>query len=161
MSMSQSQAPDGAMRGLAWALGAAGLLPFFGNALFAWVAPVHELDGLLRSQVHYAGAILGFLGALHWGVVLGARRPFTPRDGGRLVWSVLPALLAWVVTLYPPAIALPVLFFALPVVLFADFLLYRDTPVPGWFLWLRSLLTVVATGCVGASWLAMGSRVLP
>ena len=109
-----------AFRRLAWVLGLAGLLPFFAHALFAWVAPAVESGGLLRSQAHYAAAILSFLGALHWGVALASPLPFTTRDGVRLVWSVIPALLAWVITMYPPGLAIPVLFFALLVAYAAD-----------------------------------------
>ena len=156
--MNAAQRGDGAMRQLAWALGAAGLLPFFGNAFFAWVVPPGEADGVLRSQAHYTAAILTFLGALHWGVVLASVRPFTPRDGLRLVWSVIPSIFCWIVTLYAFRLALPLLFFALPVVLAADLALYRGTSVPRWFLWLRVTLTVTATLCVGASWLAMAQR---
>lgn len=150
-----------AMRQLAWALGVAGMLPFFGNAFFAWVVPPGEADGLLRSQAHYAASILTFLGALHWGVVLASARPFAPRDGLRLVWSVIPSIFCWIVTLYPVAISVPLLFFALPVVLVADLVLYRGTPVPAWFLPLRVALTCGATACVGASWLAMSVRLAP
>ena len=150
-----------AMRQLAWALGAAGLLPFFGNAFFAWVVPPGEADGLLRSQAHYAASILTFLGALHWGVVLSSGRPFVPRDGLRLVWGVIPSIFCWIVTLYPVTISVPLLFFALPVVLVADLVLYRGTPVPAWFLPLRVALTFGAATCVGASWLAMSVRLAP
>lgn len=156
--MSATDEAGRAMRQLAWALGAAGLLPFFGNALFAWVAPPGEVDGLLRSQSQYAAAILTFLGALHWGAVLGSARAFTTRDGTRLVWSVIPSIFCWIVTLYPATIGLPLLFFALPVVLAVDLFLYRGTPIPGWFLPLRITLTAGAAACVGASWLAMSVR---
>ena len=94
---STTPANHDAFRRLAWVLGLAGLLPFFAHALFAWVAPDVESGGLLRSQAHYAAAILSFLGALHWGVALASPLPFTSRDGVRLVWSVIPALLAWVI----------------------------------------------------------------
>ena len=156
--MSEQTADRNAMRQLCWALGAAGLLPFVGNALFAWVVPLHEADGVLRSQAHYAASILTFLGALHWGLQLGLAGPFMPRDGLRLVWSVLPSIYAWVVTLYSIRLSLPLLCCALPLALVVDWLLYRGTPVPRWFLVLRTVLTLVATACVAASWLAMSVR---
>lgn len=152
---------DRAMRQLTWALGVAGLLPFFGNAFFSWVVPPGEAEGVLRSQAHYAASILTFLGALHWGVVLASARPFVPRHGLRLVWGVIPSIFCWIVTLYPAALALPLLFFALPVVLAADLLFYRGTPVPRWFMPLRVTLTCGATACVGASWLALSVRLTP
>jgi hypothetical protein len=47
-----------ATRRFAWILGLAGLLPFAAHALFSWLSPPAELVGVLRSQVHYAAAIL-------------------------------------------------------------------------------------------------------
>lgn len=155
---STTPANNEAFRRLAWVLGLAGLLPFFAHALFAWVAPDVESGGLLRSQAHYAAAILSFLGALHWGVALASPLPFTTRDGVRLVWSVIPALLAWVITMYPPALAIPVLFFALLVAYAVDVILYAGAAVPRWFLVLRAVLTAGAALCVGATWLAMATR---
>lgn len=158
MSSTTTPAQSPAFRRLAWILGLAGLLPFFAHGLFAWVAPDVEAGGLLRSQAHYAGAILAFLGALHWGVALASPLPFTTRDGVRLVWSVIPALFAWVITLYPPAVAIPSLFLALLVAWGADLALYAGSAVPRWFLLLRTVLTAGAALCVGATWLAMATR---
>lgn len=151
-------AASDAFRRLAWILGVAGLLPFFGHALFAWVAPPEEAGGLLRSQAHYAGAVLAFVGALHWGAALASPLPFTSRDGVRLAWSVIPALFCWVITLYPPSVAVPALFFGLLAAFAADLWLYAGSVVPRWFLALRAVLTAGAALCVGATWLAMATR---
>jgi len=154
----QSSIEPSATQRLAWMLGLAGLLPFFAHAYFAWLTSPYEVIGLLRSQVHYTASILSFLGALHWGVVIASPTLQGSAAGVRLVWSVLPALYAWVASLYPPELALPLLFFALPVVLAADAFFYRTVAVPRWFLLLRTVLTVGATACVGASWWAMAAR---
>ena len=143
---------------IAWILGLAGLLPFFANALFAWLTVPSEVGGLLRSQAHYAASILTFLGALHWGVTLATPSITGARAAWRLVWGVTPSLIAWIVTLYPVAMSLPALFFGLAAALAVDGVLYRDTPVPRWFLTLRVVLTVGALLCVGASWAAMAAR---
>lgn len=142
----------------AWIFGLAGLLPFAAHALFSWLSPPSELIGVLRSQAHYAAAILTFLGALHWGVTIASPSIVDGRAVTRLLWSVLPALYAWIVTLYPAEVSLPLLFGGLLVALGVDWLLYRGTPVPRWFLTLRTVLTVGALAAVGASWLAMGLR---
>jgi hypothetical protein len=141
---------------LAWLLGLAGLLPFFAHALFAWLTSPYEVAGLLRSQVHYTAVILSFLGALHWGVMIASPSVEGSPAGVRMAWSVMPALYAWVVSLYPVDLALPLLFVALPVVFLVDLAFYRKMPVPRWFLVLRAVLTVGATACVGASWMAIG-----
>ena len=142
----------------AWIFGLAGLLPFFAHALFSWLSPPAELPGVLRSQAHYAAAILTFLGALHWGVTLGAPSIVDGRAFMRLLWSVIPAIFCWVVTLYPIEVSLPLLFGGLLVALGVDWVLYPSTPVPRWFLLLRTVLSVGALAAVGASWLAMGLR---
>lgn len=142
----------------AWILGLAGLLPFAAHALFSWLSPPSEMIGVLRSQAHYAAAILTFLGALHWGVTIASPSIVDGRAVTRLLWSVLPSIYAWIVTLYPADVSLPLLFGGLLVALGVDWLLYRGTPVPGWFLALRTVLTAGALTAVGASWLAMGLR---
>ena len=148
-------------RRLAWILSATGLLPFIGHALFAWVAPGSEAAGLMRSQAHYAAAILTFVGALHWGMVVAGGEAFAAGAGVRLVWSVIPALYAWVMTLYPPAVAVPGLFFGLLVALVVDLLLYRSQPGLRWFMQLRLVISLVAVACVGASWVAISVRLTP
>jgi hypothetical protein len=143
---------------LAWTLGVAGLLPFFAHALFVWLTPVSEAAGLLKSQVHYAGAILTFVGALHWGVAIAGGEAFTPRAGVQLVWSVIPALYAWVISLYPPPIAVPAFLFGLACALLVDFVLFRGVPGARWFVQLRTVISVVAVVCMGVTWLALATR---
>lgn len=147
-----------ATKHFAWILGLAGLLPFAAHALFAWLSPPSELGGVLRSQAHYSAAILTFLGALHWGVTLASPSIVDGRAVIRMLWSVLPSLYAWIVTLYPVEMSLPLLFGALLVALGVDLLLYRGTPVPRWFLGLRLVLSAGALAAIGASWFAMGIR---
>jgi hypothetical protein len=142
----------------AWILGLAGLLPFFTHALFSWLVPPSELLGVLRSQAHYAASVLAFLGALHWGVTIASPSIVDGAAAGRMVWSVVPALWCWVATLYPVDLSLPMLFAGLALALVVDGRLYRDTPVPRWFLALRAVLSVGALLSVGASWLAAATR---
>ncbi len=143
----------------AWILGLAGLLPFLAHTLLAWVTSPLEVEGLMRSQAHYAAAILTFVGALHWGVVLASPSIVDARAARRMVWSVLPSILAWLITLYDVRMALVTLMCALPVALAVDWLLYRETPVPRWFMAVRITLTTVATLMVALTWLAGRVRV--
>ncbi|HVL59208.1 MAG TPA: DUF3429 domain-containing protein [Burkholderiaceae bacterium] len=149
----------GTAQRMAWILGLVGAAPFVAHALFSWVSPPSEVPGILRSQVHYAAVILTFVGALHWGVILGA--PDAHPDSRAflaLVWGVLPAGFAWIVSLYEPNISLALLGVALGLALAVDVLLYRRSPVPPWFVVLRAVLTAVGCACVGLSWLASGAR---
>lgn len=142
----------------AWILGLAGLLPFAAHALFSWLSPPAELVGVLRSQAHYAAMVFTFLGALHWGVTLASPSIVDGAAVTRMLWGVVPSVFAWIVTLYPADVALPLLFVGFVVALGVDWLLYRATPVPRWFLGLRTVLTVGALAAVGASWMAMAVR---
>ncbi len=155
--MSESREIPATQR-FAWILGLAGLLPFVAQALFSWLSPPAELSGVLRSQAHYAASIFTFLGALHWGVTLATPSIVDGRAVTRMLWSVTPSLFAWIVTLYPVQVSLPLLFAGLCVALAVDWALYRGTPVPKWFFSLRLVLSVGALACVGASWLAMSVR---
>jgi hypothetical protein len=144
----------------AWLLGMAGLLPFFTHALFAWLTSPYEVAGVLRSQVHYAAVVLTFLGALHWGVTIASPSIEGVPAGRRMVWSVLPAIYAWIASLFPLELSLPLLFFGLLVALAVDWPLYRHSPVPGWFYTLRIVLTLGAAASIGASWWAMAVRMV-
>lgn len=76
----------------------AGLLPFMGGALLAWLlARPEDLDThafVMRSLSTYAAIVISFLGALHWGFAM-------LRDDGAWRWAVLPSLAAWVAALMP------------------------------------------------------------
>ncbi len=157
------RAPDRARatRRLAIALGVAGLAPFVVlaactrldpatlSALLAGtlLGPGFAVQGQLQHMLSvYAVSILSFVGALHWGFVLGApERVEGPASRG-LVWSVMPALYGWIVV---SLIDLPrgfgwlaagfVFAFA------ADVVLYPRYPgLPNWFIRLRLLLSAVA-----------------
>jgi hypothetical protein len=71
---------------------------------------------------------------------------------------LIPSIFAWVIGMYPPAVAVPGLFFALLVAWGADLALYAGAAVPRWFLLLRTVLTAGAALCMGATWLAMATR---
>ena len=93
-------------------LGYAGLIPFAGGALLAWVpgVPVAFLSGYLGWTLYYGAIILSFMGGARWGLAMieaerGAR-PGEPFSG--LLAAVTPALIGWV-AIVPPAL-LPLAF---------------------------------------------------
>lgn len=136
--------PSSTLRRFAWVLGIGGLIPF---VALAWATLyMDSLMGRLAvaSLIQYAAIILTFVGAVHWGVALGHRDMESGRIGFAMVWSVLPALFAWVVVQFTPGRALPLLAFGLAGALVVDLIAYRRAPVPGWFMQLRALLTGVA-----------------
>ena len=98
---------------IAWLLGYGGLLPFFILTIAVLLNAKLPLLGSARLDwwlVAYAAIILSFLGAVHWGVVIGLQDWLNERETRRmLMYSVVPALLAWFTLLLPVNIALLVM----------------------------------------------------
>ena len=100
---------------IAWILGYAGLLPFVLLSLTLLLGL--ELPFLKGVRLDwwlaaYAAMVLSFLGAVHWGVVLGMQRYLPEHEVERLlVYGIVPGVLAWLGLLLP--VGLSLLFMAL------------------------------------------------
>ena len=98
---------------IAWILGYGGLLPFFTLTIAVLLRsslPMLENARLDWWLVAYAAIVLSFVGAVHWGVVLGLQDWLNERETPRLlIYSVVPAILAWLTLLLPVNIALLVM----------------------------------------------------
>jgi hypothetical protein len=96
-----NQAPSGDLswpRELRW-LGYAGLIPFL--ACLAVLILANDSAWLARAieaMRYYAAVIASFLGAVQWGV---AGDPGDRLRRARLLWGVMPALIAWVLLAIP------------------------------------------------------------
>lgn len=77
-----------------------GLTPFVLGALLAWLLPPgpDEHTFAMLGLSAYAGVVLAFLGAIHWGRALMARE----EQAFPYVWAVVPAFLGATVQLMPP-----------------------------------------------------------
>lgn len=132
--------------------GAAGLLPFAGGALAAWLAPEADRSVVLYWLCGYAMVILAFVGALHWGIVMMDRAASPRAQWIATLWSVTPALIAWAALQLPTATGLRLMAGAFVVQYAMDRLLAVRHPVPPWFLKLRLALTVgVVTALLAAA----------
>ncbi|GAN53342.1 hypothetical protein Tasa_009_137 [Tanticharoenia sakaeratensis NBRC 103193] len=86
---------------LAYVLGLGGLVPFvliaLAMLLFGSFKPVPHLGAAMLA---YGGAILSFLGAVHWGLALEQKAIVVPGaariDSLRLLLGVCPSLVAWI-----------------------------------------------------------------
>ncbi len=124
---------------LAWSLGLAGLLPFMGSGLAAWLAPPAWQVSAIYGFTYYSAVILSFLGGIHWGSALQMPRADNPR---RLILAMMPSLIAWPALLFNTVTGLWVLL--------AGFLLMGGYDIsregregfPKWYLILRCVLTV-------------------
>ena len=100
-------------------LGYGGLLPFLGLAIAGLVG--YKSQALLGISVEawmaiYAAVILSFLGAIHWGVVIALCNKLNAHESNNLlIYSIVPALLAWFSFLLP--LKLTLFFLALMVLL--------------------------------------------
>ena len=98
---------------IAWFLGYGGLLPFFILTIAVLLrVPLPFLEGVRLDWwlVSYSAVIVSFLGAVHWGVVLGLQDWLTPIESQRMmIYSVTPAILAWLTFLLPVNAALLVM----------------------------------------------------
>ena len=98
--------------------------------------------------VAYGAIIVTFVGALHWGVAM--VHPEVPeRDRNLLmVWSVVPAIVAWVAVGIGSLTGLALLAAMFVVQFEADRRLDRRFPVTAWFLRLRGRLTMAVVLCI-------------
>lgn len=130
------------LRSTAYLLGYTGLLPFLGLALLAIFLPDPFATQALNGLMAYAAILLAFMTGIHWctGLNLGS--------AGRLLWSVLPALAAWVALLMPAVFGLPVLVLSYVLVWLAE----RGCGWPNWYIRLRFQLSFLVLLCLLSLW---------
>ena len=136
-------------------LGIGGVLPFALLAAGLWLLPIAHSALMVKWLVGYGAVILTFVGALHWGVAM-AHPEVPERDRGRLmIWSVLPALVAWVALGLPPLWGLLLLGAMFLIQYEADRRLDKRFPLTLWFLRLRGRLTAAVVICIGLAVLGL------
>lgn len=140
-------------------LGFLGLIPFAVTAYLACAWANTAATQALLALIAYGSVILSFLGAVHWGFALAeppaslAGLPPLPRSQEpahrpRLLLGVLPALVGWLALLIAllvpaPLVALAVLIAGFLGTNVAEHAGHRKGWMPGSYLWLRWVLTVV------------------
>jgi Protein of unknown function (DUF3429) len=129
-------------RSVGW-LGYGGLLPFIVFAALCLGEPAHEIiyRGALFS---YGAVILSFVGAIHWGLAMAMPDLNERQRRGCFLWSVVPALMAWVTVLFGPLGTGSILILGFLMQFARDRSLGREAQLPAWFLPLRIRLTSVA-----------------
>jgi len=133
------------LRSTAYILGYAGLIPFVGLSAASFLLDGHYLELAIAALIAYGAVILSFMTGIHWGHGLQSG------SAGRLVWSILPSLLAWLALLMPAEFGLVVLSLALLLVWIAE----KGCGWPGWYLRLRFQLSFIATFSLIATWVAL------
>ncbi|HUB12624.1 MAG TPA: DUF3429 domain-containing protein [Acetobacteraceae bacterium] len=134
-----------------------GLAPFIGCGLAALSPHADTAARMLAALIAWSALVLGFVGGLHWGLVLRATEPAPPSSGAtlsarhhhvRIGLAVVPLIVAWVALLLPLVaaswLALLLLIAAYIVALAAEHRLARSFALPSRYLWLRWGFTIVA-----------------
>lgn len=124
-------------------LGFGGLIPFVGLAALVLADAANAVRWSF-VLLNYGAVIVSFVGALHWGFAMLWPQPTAALRTRLMVWSVVPALGAWVALLLPTAIGLAVLAGLLVVHFGFDLGLRHFRVLPAWYPRLRSLLTLGA-----------------
>lgn len=129
-------------------LGYAGLAPFLLGAILVWAVDAKAQSYVALGMSAYAGVIVSFLGAIHWGLGMRQTHP-APK---LFTWGIVPALVAWVAVVMPPDAGLIVHGVMLIVCYAVDRKVYPAEGVAAW-LKLRFRLSALAALCcfVGAA----------
>jgi len=141
---------DTTTRRTAWLLGLAGLLPFAASALGFHAAPEPWQGFAQGALIAYGAVILGFLGAVHWGLALRAPPDEAAIGPARLILGVMPALLAWVALLMPDVFGLSILALGLLGTAGLEQWAHGHGLVPGDYMVLRWVLSICAALCLMA-----------
>jgi hypothetical protein len=124
-------------------LGYGGLLPFLVLAVAVWVDS--SRSSLWRDAlVGYGAVILSFVGALHWGFAMNQSDMTAHQRTRSFVWSVVPALMAWVALAMTLKYASLLLVAGFSIHFWRDKRLVAVVDMPVWYLPLRLRLTLVA-----------------
>jgi len=119
-------------------LGLGGLIPFLAGAVGVWTLPDLTAAIAMTAQLAYGAVILTFVGAVHWGYAMHGDE----LRWGRMVWSVTPALVAWIALLLSPLMTASILFVSFVMAFLTDARAVRSGLFPAWYLGLRKALTL-------------------
>ena len=121
-------------------LGYAGLTPFVGLSAGLWLMPPAYQPLLNQALLLYAGLILAFMGAVHWGLAMQLK---SDTQHYQLGLSVIPALLAWVAFFLPEIFNYSILIIAFAMLCLYDSRMAKTGHAPSWYPRLRLPLTTV------------------
>jgi hypothetical protein len=128
-------------------LGYGGLIPFLVLTIAQQLSPHHQAV-LSYALVGYGATILSFVGALHWGIMMMTHTPDKLQRDFTYIWSVIPALIAWIAILLPVQLGANLLLSGFLVHYWQDTRLNKLKILPDWYLGLRLRLTAVASICL-------------
>jgi Protein of unknown function (DUF3429) len=139
-------------------LGYGGLLPFVTLAATSLIAPDYAVAAR-AAMLGYGAVILSFVGALHWSFAMTLPELTMAKRDESFIWSIVPALVAWISlvataiyawnsSLHALGVASGLLIAGFAAHFVQDRRLAAVARVPTWYLPLRLRLTWVASLCV-------------
>jgi hypothetical protein len=135
-------------------LGVAGLIPFFGLAIWQGVTGDELLaERLMMGFVFYAASILSFLGGVGWGLAMSETDPV--QRGLAFGVSTVPSLIAWAaafINVQNLAFTLTILGAAFLLQAAWDWHLTQTERAPTWFAKLRIGLTIAVICAIAIAW---------
>ncbi|MDB5641554.1 MAG: hypothetical protein JWN07_871 [Hyphomicrobiales bacterium] len=135
-------------------LGVAGLIPFFGLAVWQGVAGDELVaERLMMGFVFYAASILSFLGGVGWGLAINETDPV--QRGLAFSVSTVPSLIAWAaafINVQNLGFALTILGAAFLLQVAWDWHLTQIGRAPRWFAKLRIGLTIAVICAIALAW---------
>lgn len=123
----------------ALSLGLAGLLPFWGLAIYVMVTEAPIKDFVVQAEITYGAVILSFLGGMHWGLAATNERH---ANWLCLGWGVTPPLIAWGALFLQPFLGLTILIIGFLAAAIIDFRIFANNLNIIWFGRLRTVLSI-------------------
>ena len=126
---------------VATALGFGGLLPFVACTALTYSSTPSIATLTLFANAVYAGIILSFVGAIHWGLAMRE-----DRSAYWYFWSIMPALIGWLaIVLLDIRVSLLALAIGFTLSWSVDRQALLHGLLPKWYMTMRHILTAGAT----------------
>ena len=136
-------------------LGLGSLVPLYLGAAAMLFGSIGLAVNAYLHLVHYAAVLLGFQGALHWGLAIAGAMHGRAFGWRPYVWGAAAVVLAWLaLAMASPLFRLGTLMIGYSALFSADLAAVADGLAPSWYKSLRKLLTVAALIALGLALLA-------
>ena len=127
-------------------LGFGGLIPF----VFCVIIIVFDIDSSFdpaKILLYYGSVILSFVGAISWGFAT-KEKTENKLQQYLFLWSVLPALLAFLALVISQAESFLLLILGFLLAYLVDKKIQHKLSIPSWYIFLRLQLTIVVVICL-------------
>tara|TARA_X000000950_G_C13907308_1_gene657473 strand:+ start:3161 stop:3634 length:474 start_codon:yes stop_codon:yes gene_type:complete len=123
-------------------IGHLGLIPFIFITLGVWFFPVEYKPDFESAFLLYLSLIISFLASIYWGIAVKDKK--NNNSHIKLTLSVLPLVLIFIINILKLSIIIKLLvyFLMLNSILILEYVFYKFTEIPKWYLSLRARLNI-------------------